>query len=99
MEVVEVGEQHRYAMQLRHKLAMESVGLIRTCLNVQRPVFQALLEAEKEAHDDSQHSAILHDKSFSMQLKLVKACLKFLDELDVLAEEVMDLAAKEKYNG
>jgi hypothetical protein len=89
-------EQHQYAMQLRHKLAMESIGLIRMVLNVQRPVFEALLNAEPQVFNSSPHREILHDKSFAMQLRLVKAAMRFLRELDALANETIELAAKEK---
>jgi hypothetical protein len=91
-------EEHRYALQMRHKLALESVGLIRTCLHVQQPVFEALINAEEEISGGSDHQAILHDKSFALQLRLVRTCLRFLDELDTLAEEVISLAHKEKFN-
>lgn len=92
-------EQHQYALQLRHKLAMELVGLIRTCLNVQRPMFEALLNAEQQASGSTHHQAILHGKSFALQIRLVKTCLKFLNKLDSLAEEAILLAEREKFNG
>ena len=78
---------------------MESVGLIRTCLNVQRPMFEALLNAEQQAGGSTNHQAILHSKSFALQIRLVKTCLKFLNKLDSLAAEAVMLAEKEKFNG
>jgi hypothetical protein len=96
-------EQQQYALQLRHKLAMESVGLVRTCLNVQRPMFEALLRMERDGMEgvveQDLQQKLLHSKSFDLQLRMAKACMNFLDELNVLANEAIELASKEKLNG
>jgi len=99
--------RRRYELTLRHKLAMDSVGLIRTTLNVQRPAFERLVEAEQilrgeasilsvSSVDKDWANEVRHSKSFDLQLRFAKICLRFLDELDGLAEETIDLAAKEK---
>ena len=92
-------EQQQYALQLRHKLAMESIGLVRTCLNVQRPVFDALLELERNSMgviDSSLHQNLLHNKSFALQMRLVKLTASYLDELNAISEEVICCAERER---
>lgn len=98
--------RRRYELTLRHKLAMESVGLVRTALNVQRPAFERLLEAEQTIatgvlRNDGDTEWLNHlkaDKSFGLQLRFAKECLEFLNKLDALADETIELAAKEKLN-
>jgi hypothetical protein len=96
-------EQADYALKLRHKLAMESIGLIRTCLHVQRPVFDAMLDLERDGLggivDRGMRETMLHSKSFNLQLRMVKLCVAFLNDLDGLADEVVALVEKEKLNG
>ena len=99
--------RRRYELTLRHKLAMDSVGLIRTALSVQRPAFERLLEAERVLRNEASvlsvssvdkdwANEVRHSTSFDLQLRFAKMCLRFLDELDGLAAETIDLAAKEK---
>lgn len=96
--------RRRYELSLHHKLAMDSVGLARTLLKVQRPAFERLLEVEHLAQqgvlaanaDHEWLNALRHEKSFAMQLRFAKACLEFLEKLEVLADETIELAAKEK---
>ena len=99
--------RRRYELTLRHKLAMDSVGLIRTALGVQRPAFERLLEAERvlrneasvlsvSATDKDWVNEVRHSASFDLQLRFAKVCLRFLRELDELADEAITLAAKEK---
>ena len=99
--------RRRYELTLRHKLAMDSVGLIRTTLNVQRPAFERLLEAERVLRGEATVLAtsgvdrdwateVQRSKSFDLQLRFAKICLRFLAELDELADETIALAAKEK---
>lgn len=93
----------RYEWTLRHKLAMESIGLVRTLIRVQAPAFQRLLDAEQELRtaqaQNSGHAGILYDKSFALQVRMAKTALRVLAEFDALADEAIDLAAKEKPHG
>lgn len=99
----EAQEARRYEYALRHKLAMESIGIIRTALHVQTPAFQRLIDAEHElrtaAAEQSGHAAMRYDKSFALQVRMAKTMLRFLSELDALADEAIALAEKEKIDG
>ena len=84
-------EEFQRALALRHQLAMNSIGLIRTCIHVQEPVFSAFLDVSRN-HFKSPN------KSLELQTRMVKAVLDCMNDLDALAEEVLELIQKEKTN-
>ena len=96
-------EQRRYELTLRHKLAMESIGLIRTALHVQRPALERLIAAQDEfvgdmITDSSGAGLMLRSKSLQLQIRMAGLALAFLTDLDAVADEALHLAEKEKAN-
>ena len=91
---VVLDEKHRVEATRRHALAMQAIGLIRTALHLQRPVFEALINAER-ATDLVGGLSHAGRKSFEIQLRMARAAISFQNELDVLAEEVLETREKE----
>jgi hypothetical protein len=95
--------RRRYELTLRHKLAMESIGLIRTALHVQRPALERLIAAKDQLvgdmiTDNAGPALMLRSQSLALQIRMAKLALAFLHDLDAIADEVVHLAAKEKAN-
>lgn len=73
---------------------MEAIGMFRHMLGQHRPAFEALLKAERDMHnfggliDPTLYRDMLYSKGFKQQLRLVKAAVKFLDEIEAVAAEV-----------
>jgi hypothetical protein len=77
-----------------HRMAMEAIGMFRMMLGQHRPQFEALLKAKRDMDsfggllDPTLYRDMLHSKSFDQQIRLVTAAIKFLDEIDAVANEV-----------
>ncbi len=77
-----------------HRMAMQAIGLFRNMLAQHREQFEALVKAERDMHnfggmiDPTLYRDMLHSDSIKQQLRLVKAALAFLDEIDAVAAEV-----------
>lgn len=77
-----------------HQMAMEAIGMFRLMFGQHRPAFAALLKAERDMHnfggmlDPTLYRDMIYSKSFEQQIRLVKAALKFLDEIEAVAKEV-----------
>lgn len=95
----DLDERQRLDATRRHALAMEAIGLIRTALHLQRPVFEALIEAERGARDLVGGLPAGGRRSFDIQVRMAKAAISFMHELDALADETLELAQKEKRDG
>ena len=80
---------------LEHKMAMEAIAMFRSLLGQHRPQFEALIEAERDMHNfggvvfnPTLFRDMLQSKSFALQIRMVKAALVFLDEIDAVAKEL-----------
>ena len=77
-----------------HQMAIEAIALFRQLLGQHRPQFEALVKAEQDLHsfggliDPTLYRDMLYSKSLKLQLRMVKAALIFLDEIDAVAKEV-----------
>ena len=77
-----------------HRMAMEAIGLFRAMLSQHRPQFEALVKAEEDMHsfggliNPTLYRDMLYSNSLKLQLRLVKAAIVFLDEIDTVAKEV-----------
>lgn len=74
-------------------MAMEAIALFRHMLGQHRPAFEALIDSERYMHnvggliDPTLYRDMLYSKSLKMQLRLVRAAIAFLDEIDAVAKE------------
>jgi hypothetical protein len=77
-----------------HKMAMEAIGFMRQILGQHREQFDKLIKAESNMHDfggvldPTLYRDMLHSKGFKQQMRLVRAAVVFLDEVDAVAKEV-----------
>jgi hypothetical protein len=89
-------EKYRDKVSPEHKMAMEAIGIMRSLLSQHREQFDKLLKAESDMHnfggmlDPTMYRDMLYSKSFGQQLRLVKAAVAFLDEVDAVAKEIED---------
>lgn len=88
------GEKYRDKVSTEHQVAMQAIGLMRHMLGQQREHFESLLKAERNMHDvgglldPTLYRDMIYSKGFAQQIRLVKAALAFLDELDAVAAEI-----------
>lgn len=72
------------AARVRHKMAMDAVGLAAQILTPQAETLAALIEAERRMHshmhitDPTLYIRALHDKGLAQQVKLARAALAFV---------------------
>jgi len=89
-----IAEKYRDRVTPAHQMAMEAIGLFRVMLGQHRPTFEALVKAERDMHDfggmidPTLYRDMLYSKSIKQQLRLVKAAIMFLDEIEAVATEV-----------
>jgi hypothetical protein len=95
VDTVDVAERRRDDAATRHALAMEAIGLIRTALHLQYPVFTGLINASEVAgHRDGLDAT--GQKSFDLQVRMAKAAITFMHQLDALADETIELMIAER---
>ena len=93
---IDLDERHRTEASLKHALAMEAIGLIRTALHLQRPTYEAIIDAWGGGSDGlAEELPPRGRRSFDLQVRMAKAAIGFMHELDALADEVIALAHKE----
>ena len=87
--------KYRDRLDPAHQSAMDTVlGPVRIMLGAHRLHFEAVLEAERHAHsvghilDPTLYRDMIQSKSFGQQLRVMKAAIAFLDELDAVEREI-----------
>jgi hypothetical protein len=87
-------EKYRDKVSPEHRMAMEAIGFMRQILGQHRGQFETLLEAEQRSHsmgmilDPTLYRDMIYSKSFAQQIRLVKAAVAFLNEVDAVANEI-----------
>ena len=77
-----------------HKMAMEAIGFMRQILGQHREQFERLIKSERDMRsfggmlDPTLYKDMLYSKSFAQQMRLVKAAVAFLKEVDTVADEI-----------
>lgn len=77
-----------------HRMAMEAVGFTRQVLSSQREYFQELVDAEHRIHsvgivvDPTLYRDALYSDGLKQQIRMCKAALAFLNEIDAIAAEI-----------
>jgi hypothetical protein len=92
--MIDPAVNYRDQVDPRHKMAMEAIGFMRQILGQHREQFNALLKSERHMHDvggllnPTLYRDMLYSKSFEQQLRLVRAAVAFLNEVDAVANEI-----------
>jgi hypothetical protein len=87
-------EKYRDKVSPSHQAAMAAIGIMRMMLNQHRAHFDELLESERRAHsigailDPTLYRDMIQSKSFAQQIRLVRATVAYLKELDEVAAEL-----------
>jgi hypothetical protein len=95
-DTADLAERHRSDASLKHALAMEAIGLIRTALHLQRPVFDALISAQTNSNDLIDRLPPAGRESFDLQVRMATAAIDFMHELDALADVAIELAHRRR---
>lgn len=88
------GLKYRGKVSPEHKMAMEAIGMMRMMLGQHREQFEKLIEAEGNMHsfggmlDPTLYRDMIYSKSFKQQMRLVRAAVTFLKEIDAVAAEL-----------
>lgn len=87
-------EKYRDKVDPNHKMAMDAIAFSRQLLEPQAEHLRALLKAEQHAHaighitDPTMYRDMIYSKSFAQQIRLARAALAYIDELNAVAEEI-----------
>ena len=90
----DTAEKYRDKVDPAHQMAMEAIGFMRQILGQHREKFAALLKSEQDMHsfggmiDPTLYRDMIYSKSFAQQIRLVKAAVAFLNEVDAVAAEI-----------
>lgn len=94
-------EKYRDKVSPEHKMAMDAIGFMRQILGQHREQFDALLKSEQHMHsvggllDPTLYRDMIYSKSFEQQMRLVRAAVAFLKEVDAVAAEIEPPALSE----
>lgn len=97
-DTTDLAERRRDDAATRHALAMQAIGLIRTALHLQRSTYEALIQSAETSNDLVDRLPRSGRVSFDLQVRMAKVALRCLHELDVLANETIELAISEREN-
>lgn len=92
-------EKYRDKVTPEHRMAMEAIGMMRMILARHREQFETLLKAEQDMHnfggliDPTLYRDMIYSESFKQQIRLVRAAMAFLKEVDAVAAEIETKAA------
>lgn len=88
------GTKYADKVDPQFKMAMEAIGFFRQMLGQHRGEFEKLLKAKNDMDnfggllDPTLYRDMIYSKQFKQNLRLVRAALTFLDEIDAVAAEV-----------
>ena len=92
--MMDPGEKYRDKVSPEHLAAMQAIGMMWQLLGQHREQFDALLKAENDMHnfggliDPRLYRDMIYSESFKQQIRLVKAAVAFLKEIDAVKEQV-----------
>jgi hypothetical protein len=78
----------------RHKMAMDAIGFMHQVLSPHREQFETLVKATRDMHsigvilDPTLYRDMLYSKSFDQQIRLARAALTFLRDVDAVKAEL-----------
>lgn len=86
----------KYADQVapEHKMAMQAIAFMRQILGQHREQFDKLIASEQHMHnvggllDPTLYRDMIYSDSFKQQMRLVRAAVSFLNEVDAVAAEI-----------
>jgi hypothetical protein len=87
------------SVDVTHKMAMEAIGFAAQLLTPQTETLMALVEAERSMHshlhitDPTLYIRALNDKGLHQQVKLAKAALAFIAEVQDVKRELPEARA------
>ena len=88
--------KYRDKVDPEHAIAMQSIGLARMVMTQHRARFEELLKARQNIDsigivlDPTLYRDVLDSKSLAQQLRMVRAALAFLDQIDEVAKEIVE---------
>lgn len=86
--------QTQAEVDMRHKAAMDAIGLLGQLLQMHRPAMEALVKSHRDMDsfgailNPTLYRQMIYSKSLDQQLRLVKAALSFMAVLDEVKAEL-----------
>lgn len=90
----QITEKYRDKVTPEYRMAIEAISFARLTMRLHRDSYETLIKAENDMHnyagllDPTLYRDMLKSKTFPLQIRMVKAALKFLDEIDAVNAEV-----------
>lgn len=87
-------EKYRDRIDPFHQMAMDSVAFANMAMGSHREHLEHFVEAERRSHsvmhitDPTLYRDMIQSKSFALQIRMAKAALAFLREIEAISEEV-----------
>jgi hypothetical protein len=87
------------AAAMQHKMAFDAIGFAAQLLTPQADTLAALIEAEMQMHsymhitDPTLYRRAIHDKGLAQQVRLAKAALAFVLEVQAVKDELTGAGA------
>lgn len=84
---------------INHKMAMDAIGLAAQLLTPQAETLEALVKAERDMHsfmhitDPTFYKKALSSKSLALQVRMAKAALAFIVEIQSVKDELDEPSA------
>jgi len=88
-------DTYRDKVDPAHKMAMDAIGMAAFLLAPNRPAIERFLEAERQSHtiglilDPTLYRDQIQSKNFALQVRIAKAALAFLREIDAVGGELI----------
>ena len=92
--MIDPAEKYRTNVSPEHRVSMEAIGFARLLLAQHRAGYDAFIKAEQDMHsfggmfDPTLYRDMLYSQSFKQQVRLVKAAVAFLNEVDAIAQAI-----------
>lgn len=90
-------EKYKDKLSPNHKLAMDTIASCSLMLNYFRPHFEEIIKSESSMHsvgailDPTMYRDMIYSKTFAQQMRLVRAALAFLKEIDEVKNNLNNL--------
>lgn len=91
-------EKYRDNVSPEHRTAMQAIGMARVVLSGHREVLQRLIDSERHMHNvghilnPTLYRDMIQSRNFERQTRVIRAALRFLDEVDAVAKEIGEVA-------